>query len=295
MSIQIVSDSTCDLPDEIVNSYPITIIPLYINIDGKSYLDCIELSRQEFYKRLPLANPHPTTSAPSPSQFKEVYKKLANQGASAIFSIHISSSLSAVFNSAKLAAKEFNDIPVFVIDSGNLTMAEGLIVLKAAQAAKGNKSIEEIKQLIENIIPNTYAYAKLDTLDYLLRGGRMSSIQHSIASLLKIKPLLRMNNGISKMEIARTIKRAFDKVVSIGLQYAPEAEFIGITHADAEEQVEELITRLKSACPNCVDPLINVVTPSLGSHVGPGALCISWIDRKEHHESDKKGLPKWFF
>jgi len=294
MSIQIVSDSTCDLPDEIVKSYPITVVPLYINIDRKSYLDCIDLSRSEFYKKLPDAHPHPTTSAPSPDKFTEVYKKLADQGANAIFSIHISSSLSAVFNSAKLAANEFTDIPVFVIDSGNLTMAEGLIVLKAAQAAKENKSIEDVKHILDDIIPKTYAYAKLDTLEYLLRGGRMSSIQHSIASILGIKPLLRMNNGVSKMEIARTRSKAFDKVVAVGLQFAPEAEFIGITHAGAAGQVEELVKRLKSECPDCVNPIINEVTPSLGSHVGPGSLCICWIDRKEHHEPDKKGLRKWF-
>ena len=294
MTIQIVTDSTSDIPSEVLETLPITVIPLYINLNGKSYLDRTELSRQEFYQQLPTAHPHPTTAAPSPGQFKQTYDKLADQGATVIFSIHISGSLSAVFSSAKVAAEQYSRIPVHAIDSGNLSLAEGLIVIKAARAVKEGKSEQEVYDIIKDTIPNAYAYAKLDTIDYLLKGGRMSSIQHSIVGLLGIKPILRMNNHIAKMEVARTKSKAFERVVRVAAEYAPLAEQIGITHANALDQVEALLAELDKRCPGYPKPLISEVTPSLGSHVGPGALCVNWIESKDHVEPEKKGFKKWF-
>ena len=294
MSIQIITDSTSDIPHEVVSMLPIKVVPLYVMLNGKSYQDNIDLSRREFYEALPESDPYPSTAAPSPDQFTRVYNEAADAGASAIFSIHISATLSATFNSAQKAAKAFTRIPVYAVDSGNLSMAEGLIAIKAAQAAQGGKSVEEIKALIDAIIPRTHAYAKLDTIDYLLKGGRMSSIQHSIVSILGVKPILKMNNHESSMEIARTKSKAFDRVYNTALENAEGAELLGITHANVPDQVTELIRRLKEAIPGFQDPLIAEVTPALGVHVGPGSLCVNWIESTAHVEAEKKGLRKWF-
>lgn len=295
MSIQIVTDSTSDIPNEILKSYPITVVPLYINLNNRSFLDGKELSRNDFYEALPTAHPHPTTAAPSPGQFIEVYEDLANKGASAIFSIHIAASLSAVFSSAQAAASQFKRVPVYPIDSGNLSMAEGFIVWKAAQAAQDGKSEDEIAQIIKNTIPKAYAYAKLDTIDYLLKGGRMSSIQHTVVGLLGIKPILKMNNYVSKMEIARTKSRAFERVIRVAADAVPFAEKYGITHANAQSQVERFLNEFKKMFSNLPEPWISEVTPSLGTHVGPGTLCFNWIE-KENVEiiEEKKGIRKWF-
>ncbi len=121
-----------------------------------------------------------------------------DDGAEAIFSIHISRTLSAILESAQIAAEQFKGIPVYPIDSGNLSMALGLIVVEAAKAAKEGKTIQDIQEIINAAIQRAYAYAKLDTIDYLLRGGRINSIQHSVISLLGIKPILKMHEHISK-------------------------------------------------------------------------------------------------
>ncbi len=293
MSIHIVTDTTSDIPASVLQTLPISVISLYITLNGKSYKDNIELTRKEFYESLPTASPHPTTAAPSPAQYEQVYDRLVDQGATTIFSIHISQTLSAVYQSAELAAKKYKRIPVIPIDSGNLSMAEGLIVIKAAQAAAEGKSVEEVQAVIDDAILRAHAYAKLDMIDYLLRGGWMSAIQYNVVSILGIKPILKMNNHLSRMEIARTKSKAFEKVLNVAMEQYPRSELFGITHANVPEQVNTLIQKLREAYPQVPEPLVSGVTPTLGSHVGPGAVCVNWIDSSPMSELEKKGLRKW--
>ena len=164
------------------------------------------------------------------------------------------------------------------------------MVISAAQAAKAGQSEEEVMAVIQSTIPRSHAYAKLDTIDYLLRGGRMSSIQHSIVSVLGIKPILKMNNHTSRMEIARTKRKVFERVLHTATRVVPISDFFGITHANVPDQVEELLLQLKKIYPDMPEPLISEVTPSLGVHVGPGSLCFNWIESLEHYESEKKGI-----
>ena len=290
----IITDSTSDIPQDVLQDLPIKVVPLYITVNGESFKDNIDITRKEFYEALPDSDPYPTTAAPSPDQFKRIYDEAADEGAEAIFSIHISKTLSATCEAAETAAAEYDRVPVHVIDSGNLSMAEGLVVIKAAQAAKEGKSVAEVQAVIEDTVPRTYAYAKLDTIDYLLRGGRMSSIQHSIVSVLGIKPILKMNNHESSMEIARTKSKAFDRVLQTALQAVPNAELFGITHANVPDQVEDLVAQLKEALPELPDPWIAAVTPALGVHVGPGALCVNWVESASQVEEEKKGWRKLF-
>jgi DegV family protein with EDD domain len=277
MHIAIVTDSTSDLPAEIIKEYSITVIPFYININGKSYLDGLEISRKSFYEQLPSAIQLPTTSAPGPGIFLETYESLIKQGATAIFSIHLTKQLSNIYNVASLAAENINTVPVHVIDSGNLTLAEGFVVLRAAQAVRDGADEEQILRIIQSTISRAHTFAKLDTADYLQRGGRISSIQHGIISLLDIKPILKMNNGIAKMEMVRTRKKAFARVLEKAKQVSPQALLLGITHANALEQVEKLLFMLHEAHPDLPIPIISEVTPTLVTHVGPGAVCLSWI------------------
>lgn len=293
MSIQIVTDTTSDIPEEILQTLPITVIPVYITLNGKSYKDNLELSREEFYNALPTASPHPTTAAPSPAQYKSTYDLLADQGAEVIFSIHISKTLSAIFQSVESAAAEYTRIPVYPVDSGNLSMALGLIAIKAAQAAAEGNSVEVVRAVIDEAILKAHAFAKLDTIDYLLRGGRMSAIQYNVVSLLGIKPILKMNNHVSRMEIARTKSKAFEKVLNVAMEKFPQAELFGITHANVPDQAEILIDKLSHSYPDLPKPLLSAVTPALGSHVGPGAVCVNWIESPQASEPEKRGLNKW--
>jgi DegV family protein with EDD domain len=294
MTIQIVTDSVSDIPPDLLEGLPIHILPIHVMLNGKSYLDVVDLPRGSFYESLPDANPHPTTAAPSPERFLQIYEQAADQGAQAIFSIHVAGSFSAIIQSARLAAKEFTRIPVYPVDSGNLTQAEGLVVLQAARAARDGQSAEAIQQLVDDLIVRTYAYAKLDTIDYLLRSGRMSSIQHAVVALLGVKPILRMNNQKSKMEIARTRKRAFARVREMAMEVFPEAVLFGISHAAVPEEAQDLARDLMTAYPDRPAPLISEVAPALGVHVGPGSLCVNWIESPDQREGEKKGLLRWF-
>jgi len=276
-NVKIVTDSTCDLPLEIIQQFDIRVIPCYVNMGGKSYLDGVELSRREFFQKLPDQNPIPTTSAPGIGSFVESYQQLANEGATGIISIHISQSLSNIVNVARIAAENFTQIPVKVIDSGQLSMGLGLLALVGAKIAATGVDLKSVESGILEKKPLTNAFAKLETLEYLRRGGRLSTIQHSIVSLLDIKPITKMSNGLSGMELIRTRKKAYARLIEIASELGP-AEIVGIIHADAPELVVQVTEDLKKIWPD-VTPLISWVTPAIGAHVGPGTVCIASIQK----------------
>ncbi len=170
-SIRIVTDSTCDLPQEVTDRYQITVVPVYVNIDGQSYLDGVELSREEFYTNLPRYHSVPTTSAPGPGTFTHIYEQLAQEGATAIISIHISSILSNTFNVAQMGAQATNVLPVTVFDTGQITLGVGLLVLTAVQAVDAGHSLEETMAILHDKARRTHSFAALDTLEFLRRSG----------------------------------------------------------------------------------------------------------------------------
>lgn len=276
--IVIITDSTCDLPLEVVESNKILVIPCYINIGGKSFLDGVELTREEFFQQLPDANPLPTTSAPGIATFIEAYQKAAADGATGIISIHISQTLSNIANVARIAADNFATIPVRVIDSGQLSMGLGLLALIGAESAAQGADLGTVAAAIEKKIPLTNAFAKLETLEYLRRGGRLSATQHGIVSLLDIKPITKMSNGISGLEMVRTRRRAYQRMLEIAENLGP-AEMLGIIHADAPELAAEFAHDLERIWPG-IKPLISMVTPAIGAHVGPGTVCIACVQKQ---------------
>ena len=155
------------------------------------------------------------TSVPGPGTFIETFDKLAAEGATEILAIHIAGSLSAMVNSARLAAEEWDKLPVTVFDSGNLTLGTGLQVLAAARAAAEGRTMDEIVALLEDLASRTYCFAALDTVEFLRRSGRLTRFQSSLASVLQIKPLLKMNNGEFDMERVRTRKAALARVIEL--------------------------------------------------------------------------------
>ena len=159
MKIKVVTDSTCDLPQEVAEKFGLTIVPVFINMNGKSYLDGVDISREEFYRMLPSSDPLPTTSAPGIGTFVEVYKKLAAEGATHIISIHISGSLSNIPNIARLAAEAVDEAQVVVIDSGQLTLGLGLVALETAKAATAELHMDELLEKIDDLKKRTHSYA----------------------------------------------------------------------------------------------------------------------------------------
>jgi DegV family protein with EDD domain len=279
-NVKIVTDSTCDLPISIVEELGIHVIPCYVNMNGKSYLDGIDLTREFFFKSLPTANPLPTTSAPGMDAFIQMYQKLANGGADGIISIHISETLSNINNGAKIAAESFEAIPVRVIDSGQLSMGLGLLAMVGAKLAQKGASLDEVEAEILTKKPLTNTFAQLDTLEYLRRGGRLSSSMHEIGNLLEIKPITKMNNGVSGVEMKRTRKKAHQRFLEIAKNLGP-AELVGIIHADAYQNALVVKEELREIWPD-IEPIISYVTPAIGAHVGPGTICVASIQKEIH-------------
>jgi DegV family protein with EDD domain len=276
MVIKIVTDSTCDLPQTVVDELDIIVIPLYINIGKEGYLDRVELTRQEFYERLPEYSPHPTTAAPGSEVFRRTYEGLAAQGATQILSIHISESLSATVDVARAAARETRTIPVTVFDARQLSLGTGFQVETAARAAREGRPMDEILALINDQISRTHVFAALDTLEYLRRSGRMNGAIAGLGHLLQLKPLLRMYDGNPTAERVRTSRRAIKRLLEILMEVSP-LERVALVHTHAREQAEKLHQKAMHLLPD--GEIISVdITPVIGANIGPGAVgfaCIS--------------------
>lgn len=280
MTIKIVSDSTCDLPEEIIEEYGITVIPLYINIGDRGYLDGVEITRQEFYEGLPDYDPLPTTATPGIDTFRKVYDKLAEEGATQVLSIHISISLSATVDVARAAARETTSVPVTVFDSQQLSLGTGLLVLTAAKAAAQGLPIDEIVAMLEEQTSRTFVIAALDTLEFLKRSGRMNAVVASLGSMLQIKPLLIMHAGEPTGERVRTRKRAMERVIQFVSDLGP-VEQLALVHTNAPQEAQHLYHQAKHLFPNQEEPLSVDVTPVLGTNIGPGVVGFTCITAKK--------------
>jgi len=271
MTIRIATDSTCDLPGEIIARHRIAVVPLYIQVGDKSYTDGIDLSRRAFYEQLPQYNPPPTTAVPGPDVFRQAYERLAADGANEVISIHIASRLSTMVNVAQAAAQATDALPVTVFDSGQITLGTGLLVLAAAEAAAAGRSLQEILALLAEKAARIYSFAALDTLEFLRRGGRVSTLRFGLGTLLKIKPLLTMHDGEMSMHAVRTRKRALEQLVHLANELAP-LEQLAVVHARAVQRLKTLRQQVQHLAPPGRAVLSAEVTPVIGTHVGPGAV-----------------------
>jgi DegV family protein with EDD domain len=270
MTIQIVTDSTCDLPRAIIQELDITVVPLYINIGDQGYLDGVEISRTEFYSNLPSYPIHPTTGTPGPESFTKAFDKLADRGATEIIAIHISENLSATINVARAAAFEYKRIPVTVIDSGQLSLGTGFQVEQAARLALLGKSKDEIIQDASDLRSRTFVSAGLNTLEFLRRSGRMNRFMTGIGSLLHIKPILTMLNGQPGSDRVRTSIRAEKRLISLLEERIPIERF-ALLHTNANEKAEKFKDKIKDLLPS--GEIFSVdITPVIGAHLGPGAV-----------------------
>jgi DegV family protein with EDD domain len=276
MTIRIVTDSTCDLPQKIIQQHGITVIPLYIQAGGRSYQDGVDLTRSEFYERLPSFQPAATTAVPGPDVFRTEYERLAAEGATGILSIHISEKLSGMVNVAREAAKETAAVPVTVFDSRQLSLGMGFEVLTAAEAAEAGRSMPEILAELEKQIARTHVFAALDTLEFLRRSGRMNAALATIGTLLQIKPFLKMYDGEPTAERVRTRTGAIKRLIELLLEFGP-FEKAAILYSAAADRAQELLDEIRNLLPPG-EIWMEEINPVIGAHIGPGVIgfaCIS--------------------
>jgi len=278
MSIRVVTDSTCDLPAGTVEKYEIKVLPLYINVGEREYLDGIDITREQFYRQLPDFSSHPTTAVPSPLKFKAIFDALAEEGATDILSIHISESLSAMVNVARAAAKETVSATIHVIDGHQLSLGTGFLVETAAKMVSRGHPLQEILDALQSQIKRTHVFAALDTLEFLKRSGRMHRWMSNLGSLLQIKPILTMYNGKPGNERVRTRERAMKRLVEMLAAIGP-IERVALLHTNTPERIAELKKMAAHLLP-MDDIMVEDITPVIGSHIGPGAVGFAVIGIK---------------
>jgi DegV family protein with EDD domain len=278
MTVGIVTDGTCDLPEAMVTELGIEVVPLYVNFGHESYLDGVELSREAFYARLPGANPPPTTAMAGPHRFLHAYQQLSAAGATEIVSIHVAQSLSGVLETARLAAQE-SPVPVTLFDSGSLTLGVGFLAWRAAEAASEGAGVDDIVALLTDQRKRTHVMAVLDTLEFLRRSGRMNRVLATVGGWLQMKPLLLMNDGMTKAEKVRTTEAAAHRLLALLEEKVP-LEKVALVHTHALAEAEELRQSARHLLPD--GELLSVdVTPVLGTHLGPGAVGFACVSAKD--------------
>ncbi len=269
VKITIVTDSTSDISRQLAEQYDIQVIPAVLVINDQSLEDGLGITREQLYKMLPGMKTPPTTAAPSSGVFQQAYTALLKHGADQIISIHLSSKLSGMYNTAMVAAKAIGN-QVRVIDSHHVTLGLGFQVLAAAQAALSGKSLDEIKRRIAEVYHRTHLVAMLDTLEYAHRSGRISWARSSLSALLQVKPFLGIEDGkVVRMGETRTRKKGIARLYKMLAEFGP-LEQLAVLHSNAEADAISLAEHFKSRVKN--PPLVINVTSIIGVHVGPNGL-----------------------
>ncbi len=273
-SVALVIDSTAYLPRSLVEQYHITVVPLYVNFgQEESYRDNVDITPEEFYKRLPTARVMPSTSQPSRGDFAIVYQRLVEEGATEIVSVHISSILSGTVSSALMARDDVPEVPVHVVDSQSTSMGLGYLALEAARALAEGRPAEEVVRQLEAQRERIRIVFVVDTLEFLHRGGRIGGAAAFLGSMLSMKPLLSLRDGrIEPLERVRTKRRAVDRMLELIMgEFAGRPVRVAVIHAAAPVEAESILANLQAHL-DCRESILAEVSPVIGTHTGPGTV-----------------------
>ena len=273
MNIGIVTDSTSDLPGAIVDQYALEVVPCILVLDGKEYVDGIDITREEFYKRLPSlpSSTSITTAAPSIGEFTSRYESLFSRGCDHILSIHAAGTLTSIISSARQAAQDFTG-RITVIDSTSLSLGLGFQVLAAAEASE--PGLQAALDAVDSTRRRLHVYAALNTMENLKRSGRVPALVTVLGSLLNIKPLIELTAGeVRPVGVVRTASQGNQRILDLLLQDG-ELERLAILHTGAESRAREFLHTVMQKASQAVprDILMVNVTTVIGTHVGPNGL-----------------------
>jgi DegV family protein with EDD domain len=272
MPVRIVTDSSADLPDQIIEELGIAVVPIYVRFGEEVHRDRVTITEDEFYQRLESDPVHPSTVQPGPQDFLEVYQKLS--GADGIVSIHISGKLSGTCNSAMMAKDMLEGgCPVEVIDTHATTMGLGLVVIAAAEMAKAGESMDKVVAAAKEAIPQIHLLAMFDTLKYLLRGGRIGKAKALLGSVLNVKPMISLKDGeLVPVGQARNRAKGMDKLFDFAENTAGIQD-LAIVYNTMPDEAQTLAERIGSIFAKEKIRMAKV-GPALGVHMGPGMLIV---------------------
>ena len=277
MSIAVVTDSTSDLPVDITEQHGITIVPLNVHIEDETYLDGITISADEMYRRLPDQKVIPTTSAPSVGSFIEVYEKLGKSH-DAVISIHLSSKLSLTNNSAVQAAADLNKkgAKIEVVDTEQASMALGWIAVQVAEKIATGGSLEEVVALAKSASKRASFIGMVDTLEYLIRGGRIGKAQGLVGSMLRIRPILTLIEGVAHPAgRVRNRTKGIARLKEMVAEASP-LDKLAILYTTDKNDAEEIANSVAEYSKNG-KPVVAQLGPVVGNYLGPGTLGLGLI------------------
>jgi DegV family protein with EDD domain len=274
MTVKIITDSVADLPPEVVKELGITVIPLVLRFGAETYRDGVDLSPDQFYEKLQTSRAFPATSVPPPDAYVEAYDRLAEE-ADAIVVVTITSRLSATHEVASQAVGQMSKkCRVEVIDSLTATMAEGFIVMRAAQAARDGAKLAEVIAVARKNIPRSDFLAAFNTLEYLRKGGRIGRAQAFLGSMLRINPLITLKDGlVEPAGRTRSRARAIDQLYEFAAHYA-HIEEMAVGDTACPQDAGVLVERLGAIFP-AERIYRSRMTPVIGAHTGPGLLLVA--------------------
>ncbi|OGN99210.1 MAG: hypothetical protein A2Y58_02500 [Chloroflexi bacterium RBG_13_51_52] len=279
MTVRIVTDSVADIPPQIVAELGISIIPILVRFGEQTYRDGIDITNDQFYERLVNSKIPPTTAVPSLDMFARTYARLAEE-TDEILVIMLSSKLSGVYNAALQSASLIeNECRIEVLDSQCAVMAEGFVVIRAAQAAKEGASLDEVIEVVHRNLPRVDMRAAFDTLEYLKRGGRIGKATALLGSLLKVNPIITLKDGlVEPAGRARSRAKAMDHLYEFAAGYS-HIEELAVEEAACPEDGNLLVKRLGEIFPE-ERIYRSRTTPVIGTHTGPGLLLVAVLGDK---------------
>ena len=278
MTVRIVTDSTADLPAALAQDMGIVVVPLNVHFDDEVFTDGVTIQSDEFYQRLVSSSNLPKTSQPAIGAFMETYQQLLTD-ADGIVSVHVSSQVSGTVNAAQLAVSELGSDAIEVVDTLQASLALGLIAMAAAKVARNGGSLAQVVAEAKSASQRARFFGLVETLEYLEKGGRIGKAQALLGSLLRIKPILTLREGIAHpVEKVRTRAKGLERLAAITAAMAP-LEAIGVMSSDVAEDAKLIVDALSQHIHE-PDPVVSRFGPVLGTYLGPGSLGVAMLRAK---------------
>ena len=276
MTVRIVTDSAADIPADLAKSKGVEVVPLSVRFGDDSYLSGVELGAEEFWEKLKTSTEPPATAAPSAGDFQKTYEDLVARGATGIVSVHLSSKLSATYQSAQLAAQEVKDIPIEVVDTLAVSAGTGLLALQAAERAQAGASASEIATETKQLLEHVHLYGTIDTLEYLRRGGRIGGAQALLGTMLTVKPVVSLEDGIVEpVTRVRTRAKALEHIAQLVANDAERIDRLIVLTGDAPD-TDQFVSLLAPSVR--VEPSdVWGFGPIVGTHAGPGIIGVAYL------------------
>ena len=278
MAVRVVTDSTCDLPEDVRRAAGVVTVPLRLHFQDQVFRDRVDITDAEFVTRLQTGKVPPTTSQPPPGEFEAVYRELLRDEGDEVISVHLAAALSGTFSSASIAAQAVDPARIHVVDSRTVSLCTGFLVLEAVERAARGEPAEQIVRYLETMPPRVGMICLLDTLRFLLLGGRIGKVRAMLGTALSIKPLIALGPDGSVVPVGRVRSRSagIKRISELLTEHRPLAR-CGIIYVGADDDARVVAEQTQRTYPD-MDILLDHASSVLGTHTGPGTIACCYLE-----------------